>query len=124
MVNSLYGRFGMNEPEVHSFFMNINEFDYRYNSNKYIISSIIDINTIRFLTVLLDNRVIRDFNLKTKTSKNVGIAAAISSKARIKLYRAHESVRLNGGRVLYSDTDSVFAAYKKNVINENHGEIF
>jgi hypothetical protein len=26
--------------------------------------------------------------------------------------------------VLYSDTDSVFAAYKKNVINENHGEIF
>lgn len=43
---------------------------------------------------------------------NIAVAACITSKARIKLYHAIKDVEVNGGRVLYCDTDSVFAAFK------------
>jgi inosine/xanthosine triphosphate pyrophosphatase family protein len=58
-----------------------------------------------------------------KIRSNVCISAIITSKARIKLHRAYKAVIENDGRILYSDTDSIFAAYKRNVINEKHGEI-
>jgi hypothetical protein len=49
---------------------------------------------------------------KTNISKNVAIASAITSKARIRLYRAFKDVIIGGGRLLYCDTDSVVAAFK------------
>jgi hypothetical protein len=49
-----------------------------------------------------------------KTKANIAMAAAIASKARIRLYKAQLSVLENEGRLLYSDTDSIFAAFKKN----------
>jgi hypothetical protein len=58
-----------------------------------------------------------------KVKNNIAIASCISSKARIKLYRAQEDVIKNNGRLLYSDTDSIFASYKKNVTEEKHGSI-
>ena len=48
----------------------------------------------------------------------------ITSKARIKLYRAYKDVIKNEGRILYSDTDSIFAAFKKDVLNQKHGDVF
>jgi len=56
-------------------------------------------------------------------NSNVIYAAIITSKARIKLYKSFISVQNNGGRLLYCDTDSIFAAYKKDVTGETHGEI-
>jgi DNA polymerase elongation subunit (family B) len=50
-------------------------------------------------------------------------AAIITSKARIKLYKTFQDISKNNGRLLYCDTDSVFVAYKKNVIGETHGNI-
>lgn len=53
-------------------------------------------------------------------------SAIITSLARIKLYRAFQAVESNGGRVLYCDTDSIFAAYPKSqiILNEKHGDIY
>jgi DNA polymerase elongation subunit (family B) len=77
------------------------------------------------ISVELTALVKKDFSLNQKRfKKNVGIAAAITAKARIKLFNAQKDVVKNEGRLLYSDTDSIFAAYKKNVINEKHGEVF
>ena len=67
----------------------------------------------------------KEFNLSLKKEKsNVAIASAITSKARIKLHKAQNDVIKNKGRLLYSDTDSIFAAYKTNVDNQIHGSIF
>lgn len=58
---------------------------------------------------------------------NIMIAAAITSKARIKLYRGFMEVQEIGGRLLYCDTDSIFAAFPKdsyrNYLNKSFGEI-
>jgi hypothetical protein len=58
-------------------------------------------------------------NILRKTLSNVAVAACITSKARIKLYKAFLGVKSVGGRVLYCDTDSIFVAFKKNIIIEN-----
>jgi hypothetical protein len=49
---------------------------------------------------------------------NLAIAAAITSKARIKLYRGFKDVEAFGGRILYSDTDSIIAAFLKNIYRD------
>ena len=61
---------------------------------------------------------------KKEINSNVSIAAAITSRGRIKIHKGYMSVIKSGGRPLYSDTDSIFAAFTKNVDNETHGEIF
>ena len=95
-----------------------------------IILSLNDSNDLFFIKCEKDKSFINyikkkdNIELKTNISSNVAISSAITSKARIRLYNAQQSVIKNGGRMLYSDTDSIIAAYKKNVINETHGEIF
>jgi hypothetical protein len=54
-------------------------------------------------------------SLKKKPKANVALAAAVTAKARIRLYRALMEVIKHGGRPLYCDTDSVFAAFDKNL---------
>jgi len=56
--------------------------------------------------------------IKTNSSgiNNIAVAAAITSIARIKLYKTFIDVIKNGGRLLYSDTDSVFAAFNNDVV--------
>lgn len=125
MNNFLYGRFGLTEPNEHTFFIQENELDYYLKWKKYEIKKILKINTTYMLSINLTTQVKKDFNLsKNKFKKNVGISAAISSKGRIKLYKAQEDVKKNGGEVKYSDTDSIFATYKRDVINEKHGAVY
>jgi hypothetical protein len=122
IINSLYGRLGMDEPTSHSFF--INQEDYEKYNSKYKILNRRPINDMDFIEVELSKKLQMELNLKQKKTKsNVSIAAAITSKARIKLLKAQLSVIENGGRLLYSDTDSIFAAYKRDVIDEKHGEV-
>jgi hypothetical protein len=104
---------GMSSLKTDSFFINFDDI------NNYIkkgnVVNIKKINKIALIEV--------ESNDTIKTKNNVGIASAITSKARIKLYNSQKSVINNNGRLLYSDTDSIFASFKNNVINETHGEI-
>ena len=114
-INSMYGRMGMEESNVKTEIVDQLKYK-RIELKKQIIKEII-INKVIVVTYV-------EKNDKKEIDSNVCIAAAITSKARIKLYKAYKEVIKNGGRLLYSDTDSVFAAYTRNVIGENHGEIF
>jgi len=113
MINSLYGRMGMSSLSNEFIFIKKEEYKW-YDKNKEIVSYKI-LNGIVLLEIK-SNDVI-------KVKNNIALASCISSKARIKLYKAQEDVLKNGGRLLYSDTDSIFAAYKKDVTKEKHGNI-
>jgi hypothetical protein len=123
MVNSLYGRLGMDYIDTHSFFIKKNELE-NYEKSIDIISHT-NLNDITLLEAEINDKLIKKLKINfQRTKSNVAIAAAITSKARIKLYTAQQSVILNKGRLLYSDTDSIFAAYNYNPIDQKHGEIF
>lgn len=101
--NTFYGRIGMNTNEINEEILNNIDF----NFNKYT-----KVETI--------NDVIIGFKKqKTKRISNVSVAACITSKARIKLYKGFIDVANNGGRVLYCDTDSIIAAFPKEIDIEN-----
>ena len=121
MINSLYGRLGMNSIKNHSFFIEKKDLDL-YVKNFKIISHV-ELNNYCLVNAEIDEKLKKKIKIKEKTKNNIALASAITSKARIKLYNAQQSVIANEGRILYSDTDSIFAAYKKDVINCKHGEI-
>lgn len=107
--NTFYGRLGMNPERL----------------EEEIISS----NDIKqYEKVIEINGAFLGYKKKEKSISNVLISAAITSKARIKLYRGMMEVQKKGGRVLYTDTDSIIAAFKKTHYNEildkNIGEVF
>ncbi len=114
-VNSIYGRMGMEESNIKTEIVDQSKYK-KIELNKEIIKEVI-INKVTVVTYMNENK-------KKEIDSNVSIAAAITSKARIKLYKAYKEVIKNEGRLLYSDTDSIFAAYKRDVIGEKHGEIF
>lgn len=125
MVNSLYGRMGMESRDTHTFFTKDLEIISYIKSNLDIIS-IKELNNYYLIESSLDKKLYKKLNIekKKKIKNNISLAAAITSKARILLNIAQNDVIKNGGRILYSDTDSIFASYKKNVINQKHGIIF
>lgn len=93
--NTFYGRLGMDpnrlEEEI------INNINDEKNYEK-----IIEINGAYI-----------GYKRKEKSVSNILISASITSKARIKLYKGMINVMQNGGRLLYTDTDSIIAAFKK-----------
>lgn len=117
MVNSLYGRLGMQIDDHSTLFINKEDYDF-YNKNFKIIRGL-SVNSL-FLIEVENNHKIKNKNSRHKS--NIGIAAAITSKARIKLYNCFTEIIKNNGRILYTDTDSVFAAYQRSVENEQHGD--
>ena len=121
MINSLYGRLGMQEITTHSLFVDKNRFK-NYSKN-YKVIDYIEINDFYLIKIEICERFKKE-NKIHKTKNNISLASSITSKARVKLYKAQQNVISNNGRLLYSDTDSIFAAYQKNVLGENHGEIF
>ena len=122
MINSLYGRMGMSSIDNYSFIIKEEDLEnYEYLN----IISMKKVNKIILLNIELDNKIknsIKKINYRIK--KNISIASSITSKSRIKLYKAQKEVIKNKGRLLYSDTDSIFAAYKRDVSGEKQGEIF
>jgi DNA polymerase elongation subunit (family B) len=113
IINSLYGRLGMRQPESASIFINrknISQF-----KQKDIISEKI-LNDISLLEITINNKNKENLEIK-KIKNNIALAAAITSKARIKLYQAQQEVIESGGNLLYSDTDSVFASYDFNALD-------
>ena len=58
------------------------------------------------------------YNRSTLGGSNPAVSAAIASKARIKLYHAIFNKDLVGARLLYTDTDSLVFAVKKEAADE------
>lgn len=92
--NTFYGRLGMNPERLEEEILS--EYDKSYEK-------IIEVNGF-FL----------GYKKKEKSISNVLVSASITSKARIKLYRGMMEVIKNGGRIVYTDTDSIIAAFDKN----------
>lgn len=111
--NTFYGRLGMNPKKTREEILSKEMV--KNMKNKY--DKIIKINN-----VYLCQKEIK------KTTSNITISAAITAKARIKLYKGIMEVIKKEGRILYTDTDSIIAAFnKKNinkVLNKEIGEIF
>lgn len=103
IANAFYGRLGLRgDFEVASLIDSV-------KNNNRVFATIAP-----NLTLSLEKKKIHKA-LKT----NVAVAAAITSKARIKLYRGFQAVISNGGRIIYCDTDSIFAAFPINSSVEN-----
>lgn len=115
MINSLYGSMALNEittTNIITFSEEEVEFAYK-NLN---VLKFYKINNIFIIEIKIDEKL-KKYNIKyekNKSSRNVSYSSAISSKARIKLHRAMMEVIEDGGRLLYCDTDSIFASYDKN----------
>ena len=117
IVNSLYGRLAMNISDHKSMFIRSDEY-FKY-LDKYNVKSAPFYDDICILCYY-------DKKKKNPSLSNIAIASAIASKARVKLYEGFKSVIDSGGRILYCDTDSIFAEYE-NVnmhINKKYGEVF
>ena len=83
-----------------------------------------------FVTMLNDNKVIDystsgEYNVikcirdLSGNNVSVGIASAITSYARMKLYKLMVDVENEGGEVVYCDTDSVIIGWKDNKLFED-----
>ena len=84
------------------------------NPDRYeeeIISSIDQKNNYEKIVEI--NGVFLGYKKTEKSVANVIVAAAITAKARIKLYKGILEVIKNNGRLIYTDTDSIIAAFKK-----------
>lgn len=115
-INSIYGRLGMGPNLEETILVQDEETYKKIRKNKEILRESI-INKIKIVTIEKERMI-------DEVQSNVSIAAQITSKARIKLFNAFKEVIKNEGRILYTDTDSIFAGFKRNVIGEKHGEVY
>lgn len=94
MINSFYGRLAIRDDFEQAVLVGNSE-----EKGSYIKES--------------SGYCIQNIAIKKKKKSNIGVAAAIASKGRVKLYEGFLEVINSGGRLLYCDTDSIFAAYPK-----------
>lgn len=127
IINGLYGSFALNdEPEAYIITLSDAEFSayikmvdvisFKKIGNAYIIK--IEKNTKS--KKLLDKKDKWELNYK---KRNVAYAAVIASKARIKLNNSLDLVLRDGGKLFYTDTDSIFAGYNTNKLGHRLGDI-
>lgn len=114
---SLYGRLGMGVQKKKTIVVNINEYD-EIRKKKINIEKEQWYGEVALIEIIKDKE-----ETETELKSKVIYASIIASKARIKLYKTIKKVMEDGGRVYYYDTDSVFAGFKKNMLNELSGEI-
>lgn len=114
-INSLAGRFGMQFLSETSIITD--KANYEKKVKLFNIIKELHINNIVILSFKNEKTI-------DNASSNVAIAAAITARGRIKLHKGLMSTIKNGGRILYTDTDSIFAAFTKNMDNVTHDEVF
>lgn len=120
MINSLYGSMALKNENVF-LYTTFSEKEFYYIIRNVNTKNFYNVNNVYFIYIINDYKsknffIDKNFN-QEKSIRNISYASAISSKARIKLYNAIKDVIRDGGRILYCDTDSIFAAYPKN--NQN-----
>lgn len=126
MVNGLYGSFALSED---NFFTTIIYSEEELNSILQLVDVIKwrNIGNVFIVEVLKNKKSSNFFDKKNRwndiNKRNVGYAAIIASKARIKLNNALQIVLDNQGKLYYTDTDSIFAGFKENYLNKTLGEI-
>lgn len=118
-INSLSGRLGMQSEDTITKIMSYKTY-INYRKNKIIVEELIQNNTI--LVTTKKNYIFEKKNELTNLS-NVAISAAITAKARIKLSKSVLETINNGGRLLYCDTDSIFAAFKDEKYEQRQNDI-
>jgi len=128
IINSLYGGFALDEGDTITV-LTFSEDEFYTIISKTNVTSWYNINNCTILNVIKDSKSNKIFNKNSikwsneNSSRNVSYASIIASKARIKLYNAIDSVYENNGRVLYCDTDSIFASFKEDKKGTNIGDI-
>lgn len=113
MINSLYGSMAL-KSESEFFYITFSEAEFFNILEKMNVSYFYKVN-LSYIIIIKDDYKSKNYfknkNNISYSNRNVSYSAAIAAKARIKLYRAMEEVISDGGRLLYCDTDSIFAAY-------------
>lgn len=131
IMNSLYGKFGANYHENATIILNdedIWQYEALYDLQDIVslgrgISIICYTKSVKYDGVGEWNAVQKDMAKATTKflnsihRTNVGLAAAVTSHARIILYKLFEEVIARGGIILYTDTDSIFAQIPSNPFN-------
>ncbi len=116
MINSFYGGMGL-KPESDITYITFSEKEYLNIIENFNINMECKLNSVYIIVIKNDykyKKIFKNKIIKNEFSKrNVSYSSAIASKARIKLFNAIEEVIEDGGRILYCDTDSIFAAYNK-----------
>lgn len=121
-LNSFYGSTAL-RPEKYTTFVTYSEDEAQELMRFLTVKKISRMSNVILLTIEVDEKFCKAYNLKKRplSTRNVSIAAAVASKARIKLYRAFLEIEKDGGRLLYCDTDSIFAAYSTLDTRQNFG---
>jgi hypothetical protein len=103
LLNTLYGRFGMN-PQMESHLIIANEETLKLNAVK-VITNVIDLKNGKELVSFFDTHNWQDETQKKSLNISVPIAAAVTACARI-----HMSIfkTMNDIILYYSDTDSAY----------------
>jgi hypothetical protein len=128
MINSLYGSFAMDEEEYFTV-LSFSEEEFQSILENTTVTNWCKQGNCIISQIKKDYKACAIYNKnegnwsEENASRNVSYAAATASKARIKLYNAFEAVQKDGGRLLYCDTDSIFAAYPESKIGKECGEI-
>lgn len=118
IINSLYGGFGLKYIDSISVVTYSEKEFYDYMENT-TVKSYYRINNCFLLEILKDKKSNAMLNKGEKNwsvthhERNLIYASIITSKARVKLYNSISDVINEGGRMLYCDTDSIFAAFRK-----------
>ena len=121
IINSLYGSFALKNDDIITI-PTISEIEFELLNEVCNVISMEKINNLHIISIKKDSNYFNFYNLKKYDNlnkmRNIAYASIITSKARIKLYNLYDKVNQEGGRLLYSDTDSVFAEYKIKTISE------
>lgn len=126
-INGLYGSFALNDDNS-CYIISLNESEFEAYYSKVDINSFKKVGNTYIVNIKQNAKAkkILDKHNKWKLNhkkRNIAYAAIIASKARIKLNNSLELVIKNEGSLFYTDTDSIFAGFKENKINEKMGDI-
>jgi hypothetical protein len=108
LMNSLYGRFGMNPLMENHMILPANEASkyHEDDSDKWIVSNIIDLKNGKELISFFDLKdSLKDDNNKRKINISIPISSAITSYSRIFMSYFKNIPGIN---LYYSDTDSIY----------------
>lgn len=125
MINSFYGSLALKKEDIFNY-ITFSETEFLYLSENLNVEKFYKINEVFVLLIIIDykfNKLYKNEIFSQNINRNVGYAAAITAKARIKLHKFFCQVKEDGGRVLYCDTDSIFAAYDKSRLEESINNI-
>lgn len=111
--NSFIGRLGLRSDEEKTIIINDEDYDPR-NMN------VINDKKINKKWIVR----IKEDSINKKVISNVTYAAIVTSKSRVVWWEHANTIVNEGGRLLYCDTDSLFIAFKKDMINKRWGEVY